>query len=61
MFVRENSGQRPVLPSGQLSSAFSLPQIALGYGGLAVVATLFTVLAARNPHTDTTGNSQHGE
>ncbi|MDU9001863.1 MFS transporter [Streptomyces mirabilis] len=43
--------------SGQLSNAFSLPQIALGYGGLAIVATLFTVLAARNPHTDMTGNS----
>jgi MFS family permease len=40
-----------------ISSAFSLPQIALGYGGLAVVATLFTVLGASNPHPDTTGNS----
>ena len=47
----------PSLISGQLSNTFSLPQIALGYGGLALVATLFTVLAARNPHTDTTGNS----
>src|SRR5262249_5822498 len=47
----------PSLISGQLSNTFSLPQIALGYGGLAVVATLFTVLAARDPHTDTTGNS----
>jgi MFS family permease len=47
----------PSLISGQLSNAFSLPQIALGYGGLAIVATLFTVLGARNPHTDTTGNS----
>jgi MFS family permease len=50
----------PALIAGQLSHSFSLPQIALGYGGLALVATLFTVLAARNPHTDTTGNSQHG-
>jgi hypothetical protein len=41
----------PSLISGQLSHAFSLPQIALGYGGLAVVATLFTVLGARNPRT----------
>jgi hypothetical protein len=32
---------------------FSLQQIALGYGGLALAATLFTVVAARNPHTDT--------
>ena len=47
----------PSLISGQLSNAFSLPQIVLGYGGLAIVATLLTVLGARNPHTDTTGNS----
>jgi MFS family permease len=51
----------PALIAGQLSNTFSLPQIALGYGALALVATLFTVLAARNPHTDTTRNSQHGE
>ncbi|MEU1600891.1 MFS transporter [Streptomyces sp. NPDC005708] len=44
---------------GQLSNALSLPQIALGYGTLVVIATLFTVLAARNPHTDPT--NQHGE
>jgi hypothetical protein len=47
----------PSLVSGQLSNAFSLPQIVLGYGGLAIVATLLTVLGARNPHADTTGNS----
>ena len=35
----------PALISGQLSNTFSLPQIVLGYGGLAIVATLFTVLA----------------
>ncbi|WP_260478966.1 MFS transporter [Kibdelosporangium aridum] len=39
----------PSLIAGQLSKTFSLPQIALGYGGLALVATLFTVIAARNP------------
>ncbi|WP_431961960.1 MFS transporter [Actinacidiphila sp. bgisy160] len=39
----------PSLVSGQLSNALPLPRIALGYGGLAVAATLFTVLAARNP------------
>ncbi|KUJ34712.1 arabinose transporter permease [Streptomyces sp. NRRL F-5122] len=39
---------------GQLSNVFSLPQIALGYGTLAVIATLFTVFAARNPRTDLT-------
>ncbi|WP_406177349.1 MFS transporter [Streptomyces sp. NBC_00996] len=52
----------PSLISGQLSNAFSLPQIALGYGGLAIVATLFTVLAERNPHTDTTSTvSNHDD
>jgi MFS family permease len=49
----------PSLISGQLSNTFSLPQIALGYGALALIGTLFTVIAARNPHTDTT--SQHDE
>ena len=43
----------PSLISGQLSNSFSLPQIALGYGGLALVATLFTLIAARNPYTET--------
>lgn len=51
----------PALLAGELSHTFSLPQIALGYGGLALVATLFTVIAARNPHTDATGNSQPRE
>jgi MFS family permease len=44
----------PSLISAQLSNVFSLPQIALGYGALALLATLFTVIAARNPQTDTT-------
>jgi MFS family permease len=35
----------PALIAGQLSNTFSLPQIALGYGGLSLVATVFTVLA----------------
>ncbi|QGN33234.1 MFS transporter [Microlunatus sp. Gsoil 973] len=39
------------LVAGQLSNTFSLPQIAFAYGGLAVIATVFTVLAAKNPHT----------
>jgi MFS family permease len=47
------------LISGQLSNTFSLPRIALGYGALVLIATLFTVIAARNPHTDAT--SQHDE
>jgi MFS family permease len=41
----------PSLISGELSNTFSLPQIALGYGVLALVATVLTVLAARNPHS----------
>lgn len=51
----------PALIAGQLSSTFSLPTIALGYGALALIATLITVLAARNPHAYTNGNSQLGE
>jgi MFS family permease len=47
----------PALISGQLSGTFSLPHIALGYGALALVSTLFTVLAARNPSADTSGKS----
>jgi MFS family permease len=43
----------PALISGQLSNTFSLPQIALAYGALALIATLFTVLGARNPRADT--------
>ena len=39
----------PVLIAGDLASTFSLPQIALGYGGLALVATLITGVAARDP------------
>ncbi|MEU8756366.1 MFS transporter [Streptomyces chartreusis] len=39
----------PALIAGQLSNSFSLPQIALGYGGLALVGTLFTVFGAQNP------------
>jgi MFS family permease len=52
----------PSLISGELSKTFSLPQIALGYGGLALVVTMFTVFAARDPHTDSdmTANSSSG-
>ncbi|HWI80322.1 MAG TPA: MFS transporter [Ramlibacter sp.] len=35
--------------SGELSHTFSLPRIALGYGALALAATFFTLLCARNP------------
>jgi hypothetical protein len=37
----------PALIAGRLTDTFSLPQIALGYGALALVATMFTVLGAR--------------
>jgi MFS family permease len=47
----------PSLISGQLSNTFSLPRIAFGCGVLALVATLFTVLGANNPHADATENS----
>jgi MFS family permease len=50
----------PALIAGQLSNTFSLPQIALGYGGLALVATVFTILGARNPQAEATGNSRGG-
>ena len=46
----------PSLVSGRLSNSFSLPQIALGYGGLAIAATLFTVFGARDPQADTAVN-----
>lgn len=39
----------PSLISGQLSSVFSVPHIALGYGALALIGTALTVVAARNP------------
>jgi hypothetical protein len=51
-----SSAAIPALISGELSNTFSLRQIALAYGALALIATLFTVLAARNPHTDTAEN-----
>ena len=39
----------PSLIAGALSSDFSLPEIALGYGGLALLATIVTVFGARAP------------
>ncbi|MHA6616696.1 MFS transporter [Pseudonocardia sp. DLS-67] len=51
----------PALIAGQLSNTFSLPQIALGYGALALIATLFTVIATHNPRTDATGGTPLGE
>ncbi|GAB3395808.1 MFS transporter [Humibacter soli] len=39
----------PALIAGQLTGIFTLSQIAIGYGVLALVATAITALAARNP------------
>lgn len=41
----------PSLISAQLSNVFSVPQITLGYGVLALIGAGFTVIAARNPRT----------
>jgi MFS family permease len=38
----------PALVAGQLSGTFSLPEIELGYGALALIATLLTLVAAHN-------------
>lgn len=46
----------PALIAGQLSNTFSLPQIAIGYGALALVATLFTAIGAQNPSTEAIGH-----
>ncbi|MFG2059752.1 MFS transporter [Micromonospora sp. NPDC048930] len=51
----------PALIAGQLSNTFSLPQIAIGYGALALVATLFTAIGAQNPRTEAIGHSRHTE
>jgi predicted MFS family arabinose efflux permease len=42
----------PSLVSAQLTSIVSLPHLAVGYGGLALLGTAFAVLGARNPGTD---------
>jgi MFS family permease len=39
----------PALIAGELSGILSLPQIAVGYGALALAATVVTLVAARNP------------
>lgn len=50
----------PSLISAQLSNIVSLPHIALGYGGLALLAALLTSAVARNPNTGTASDGQHG-
>lgn len=39
----------PSLIAGQLSTVIPLPQIAVGYAALAVVGTVYTLAAAKNP------------
>jgi MFS family permease len=51
----------PSLVSAQLSHTFSLPQVALGYGGLTLLATAFTVAADRNPHPTTTSDDRQSD
>jgi hypothetical protein len=41
----------PALIAGRLTNVLSLPQISLGYGALALVAAVVTVVAARNPRS----------
>jgi MFS family permease len=50
----------PSLVAGRLSHTLTLPQISLGYGALAIAATVLTLLGARNPHTEAMGNSTRG-
>jgi hypothetical protein len=38
----------PAFIAGRLTGTFSLPQIAAGYGALALLATVFTTVAARD-------------
>ncbi|WP_415853616.1 MFS transporter [Sinomonas sp. G460-2] len=51
----------PSLISAQLTDVFSLPQITLGYLGLAVAATAFTTVSARNPRTGTINDIQQND
>ncbi|MBK6006676.1 MFS transporter [Ramlibacter ginsenosidimutans] len=44
----------PSLVSGRLSNTYSLPQIALGYGALAIAATVFTLVGVRDPRVEAT-------
>lgn len=48
----------PALIAGQLTHIFSLPEISLAYGALALVSTLFTVLGARNPQLSAIADSR---
>ena len=47
----------PSLIAGQLSTVFSVPEIAMGYAMFALIGTVFTVIAAPDPHAADTVNS----
>lgn len=47
-----SSAAFPSLIAGQLSNVFSLQQVALGYGALALLACVITVVGARDPRND---------
>jgi hypothetical protein len=49
------------LIAGRLLMGVGAGQITLGYGGLALLATLFTTVAARNTRTTAIGESRVGE
>lgn len=51
----------PALIAGQLSHTFTLPQITFGYGALALLGTLVTVIAVRDPLLDAAEDSRHSE
>lgn len=51
----------PSLISAQLTNVFSLPQITLGYLGLAVAATAFIAVSFRNPRTSTINDIQQND
>ena len=46
----------PALIAGQLTSIFSLPQIAMAYGAFALLATSLTLVAARDPRPSSVDN-----
>ena len=51
----------PSLISAQLSSVLPLTHIALGYCALALLCTLFVVVSAHNPYTETANSGQLGQ
>jgi MFS family permease len=50
----------PALVAGEVSQTFSLTQITVGYGALALLATLVTVFGAHRPGQGTNSDSSEG-